>query len=430
MSQPLTPRQDDTDVLVIGAGLVGSAIALRLALEGRDVMLLDSGEPGQGASFGNAGHIATEQVVPLANPQVIRASWRYLLQTDSPLRLRLAYLVPILPWLTRFVWAARPSGLARGIAALMALQRTSLDDLSQLMREADCGPLLHRDGYLRVWEGAAGRAIASAQALQLGRFGVTSATVDLTTVRRIAPALTQAVQGAMAYPQTGHVDDPLAVTQAFVAALQRAKGRVGREQVAGLVRERDGPVTAVLAGGRRIRCRQLVVCAGAWSAPLAASLGYRVPLDTERGYHLTVPWATAGDTVQHAKWLTQPVASTERNVIMTPMRMGLRITGTVEFGGLTLPPDPHRHALLHQQLTALLPGLSSRGATHWMGFRPSLPDHLPVMCEAPRHPGVFFAFGHQHLGLTLCGVTARLMADLMQGRTPDIDMAPYHVDRF
>ena len=424
------PRQAEADVLVIGAGLVGSAIALRLALEGRDVCLLDSGEPGQGASFGNAGHIATEQVVPLANPEVIRSSWRYLLQSDSPLRLRLAYLLPILPWLARFVWAARPSGLARGIAALMALQRTSMHDLSQLMGAADCGALLHRDGYLRVWEGAAGRSSAMAAALQLGRFGVASEPVDLSTVRRIAPALTQTVQGAVAYPQTGHVDDPLAVTQAFVTALRRAKGRVGREPVAGLVREHDGSATAVLVGGRRIRCRQLVVCAGAWSAPLAASLGYRVPLDTERGYHLTVPWESTGHAGQRATWLTQPIASTERNVIMTPMRMGLRITGTVEFGGLQLPPDARRHALLQRQLTALLPELSSRGATRWMGFRPSLPDHLPVMCEAPRHPGIFFAFGHQHLGLTLSGVTARLMADLMQRRTPDIDMAPYHVGRF
>ena len=160
-----------------------------------------------------------------------------------------------------------------------------------------------------------------------------------------------------------------------------------------LVHGRDGKLSAALADGRHIRCRQLVVCAGAWSAPLAASLGYRVPLDTERGYHLTVPWAAAGTADQRQTWLTQPVASTERSVIMTPMQMGLRITGSVEFGGLQLPPDPRRHALLHQQLAALLPGLPTRDATGWMGFRPSLPDHLPVLCEAPRHPGVHMLLG-------------------------------------
>ena len=418
----------DTDVLVIGAGLVGAGIALRLALEGRDVLLLDRDEPGHGASFGNAGHVATEQVIPLANPAVIRASWRYLLASDSRLRLRAAYLLPILPWLARFVWAARPSALARGIAALMALQKTSMDDLSELMRLAGCGELLHRDGYLRVWESAAGQASAVADSERLRPFSVLSEPVDVAAIRRAAPALSGLVQGAMVYPQTGHVDDPLAVSQAFVRGLQRAGGRVQRGRAVRLERERDGPVVAVLEGGERLHCRQLVVCAGAWSAPLAASLGYRVPLDTERGYHLTVPWNGAAGAP--ADWLALPVASSDRSVIMTPMRMGLRITGTVEFGGLLLPPDPHRHVLLHRHLAALLPGLETTDATRWMGFRPSLPDHLPVLCEVPRHRGVFFAFGHQHLGLTLCGVTARLMADLMQGRSAQMDMAPYHVGRF
>ena len=179
-----------------------------------------------------------------------------------------------------------------------------------------------------------------------------------------------------------------------------------------------------------MRCKQLVLCAGAWSKPLAASLGYHVPLDTERGYHITLGWQQQGAGLDGMGRLTKPIASTERNVIMTAMAMGLRITGTVEFGGLHLPPDPRRFGLLRAQMQALLPGVDASEASTWIGFRPSLPDHLPVMGAAPRHPGVFFAFGHQHLGLTLCGVTARLVAELVAGHAPAIDMAPYRIGRF
>ncbi len=188
-----------------------------------------------------------------------------------------------------------------------------------------------------------------------------------------------------------------------------------------LDQDQDGPVQLTLEHGQSIRCQQLVLCAGAWSKPLAASLGYRVPLDTERGYHITL--ARPGR-------ISCPIASTERHVIVTPMAMGLRMTGTVEFGGLRLPPDPQRFELLKWQMVALFPGTSTEQASTWMGFRPSLPDHLPVICQAPRHRGVYFAFGHQHLGLTLAGVTARLVENLVQGYAPTIDMAPYHVGRF
>ena len=189
-------------------------------------------------------------------------------------------------------------------------------------------------------------------------------------------------------------------------------------------------MTATLEHGQPLRAQQLVLCAGAWSKPLAASLGYRVPLDAERGYHITLAWPQGVRVTDAPDRIKHPIASTERSVIMTPMVMGLRMTGTVELGGLHLPADPRRFSLLKQHMEALLPGTNTDQASTWMGFRPSLPDHLPVICAAPRHCGVYFAFGHQHLGLTLCGVTARLVADMLQGRAPAVDMAPYHVDRF
>lgn len=420
----------DSDTIVVGAGLVGAACAARLAHAGREVLLLDMQAPGLGASFGNAGHVATEQLIPLANPQVIRDSWRYLVDADSPLRLRMAYLLPILPWLTRFVLAARPSALARGVAALMALQQTSRDDLRDLMQTCGLGALLSLDGYLRVWETDAGAQAARLQAQDVARYGIRTDVLSAQAVHAEAPALSADVAGGLCYPDTGHVSDPHAVCTGLIEALQRWSGRVQRARVLGLYQEGNGPVRLTLEHGPALHARQALVCAGAWSGPLARSLGYRVPLDTERGYHITVPWPAPGEHGAGAIAMRRPIASTERSVIMTPMSVGLRMTGTVEFGGMRLPPDPRRYALLRRQMLALLPGIRNDAASTWMGFRPSLPDHLPVLGAAPRQRGVFFAFGHQHLGLTLCGVTARILTDLMQGQAASLDLAAYRIDRF
>lgn len=420
----------DSDVIVIGAGLVGAACAARLARTGRAVLLLDMQAPGMGASFGNAGHVATEQLMPLANPQVVRNSWRYLRDADSPLQVRLRYLVPILPWMVRFVLAARPAALARGIAALMALQQTSRADLQELLHICSLGHLLALDGYLRVWETAKGAQAAKSEAAQMARYGIRTDTLSAGAVRAEAPGLSADVAGAVCYPDTGHVSDPYAVCAGLVDAVRRWSGPVQRAKVVAISQQGQGPVRVGLEDGSALHGRQVLVCAGAWSRPLAGSLGYRVPLDTERGYHITVPWPEPGARAGANMGMRRPIASTERSVIMTPISVGLRMTGTVEFAGLQLPPDVRRYALLQRQMQALLPGVQTDTASTWMGFRPSLPDHLPVLGAAPRHPGVFFAFGHQHLGLTLSGVTARVMADLMQGRPDTLDLAPYRVDRF
>ena len=415
-------KTKDAEVIVVGAGLVGAACALRLAHEGRNVLLIDAQPPGQGASFGNAGHIATEQVTPLASAAVIRASWRHLLAAESPLRIRMGYLLPILPWLARFVWAARPSQFARGVAALMSLQETALDDLHALARLAGVEEQVHRDGYLRIWESAQGRLSAEEQAAEAGRYGIRTEAWSGDAVRAKAPALSPAVGGAMFYPDTGHVDDPHALCAAFVEAFKRLGGGVEQQRVLRLAADGEG-VSAALEGGSVRRAKQLVLAAGAWSRPLAASLGCFEPLDTERGYHITLPW---GDVPRPLL----PIASTERNVIMTPMTPGLRMTGTLEFGGLHLPPDPRRITLLHRQMQALLPGIQTTQASSWMGFRPSMPDHMPVIGRVPRHPNVVFAFGHQPLGLTVSGVTAGLVSDLLAAREASVDLAPFRVGRF
>nr|WP_315488230.1 FAD-binding oxidoreductase [uncultured Rhodoferax sp.] len=422
-------RTRDADVIVVGGGVIGAACAFRLAQAGREVLLLNADGSEAAASYGNAGHIATEQLFPLASKEVLRKSWRYLLDAESPLRVRAGYLLPLLPWLARFVWAAREHAHLRGVAALVALQHKALSEMTSLLGDAGIGHLLHHNGHLEVFESTAGGQAAQAQAQRLMAYGVESMPLSADAVHAQLPLLNRGVLGAVQYLGSAHVDDPWAVCQGLRDALVQTGGQLRQGRALG-IEEVDGTgASVVLQDGRTLHAQQVLVCAGAWSKPLAASLGYRVPLDTERGYHICVNGLPSLPGAGAAR-LLRPVASTERKVIMTSMSMGLRMTGTVEFGGLTMAPDPRRFQLLKRQLQALVPGINTTDMRTWMGFRPSLPDHLPVLGAAPRHKHVFFAFGHQHLGLTLAGVTAAVMAEVMQARSSPLDLSPYAVDRF
>jgi glycine/D-amino acid oxidase-like deaminating enzyme len=422
-------RPRDAEVIVVGGGVIGAACAFRLAQAGREVLLLNADGPETAASYGNAGHIATEQLFPLACKEVLGKSWRYLLDADSPLRVRASYLVPLMPWLARFVWAARENAHLRGVAALVALQQSALADMTDLLGDADLGHLLHHNGHLEVFETDAGAQGAQAQAGRLMAYGVQSQPLSAEALRTQVPMLNFGVQGAVQYLGSAHVDDPWAVCQGLLDAMLRNGGTMRKGRAERIVDDAGDSASVVLADGRQLHAHQVLVCAGAWSKPLAASLGYHVPLDTERGYHISVNGLLHGQGGQPFK-LLRPVASTERKVIMSSMSMGLRMTGTVEFGGMKLAPDPRRFQLLQRQLVELVPGINTADMRTWMGFRPSLPDHLPVLGAAPRHKHVYFAFGHQHLGLTLAGVTAAVMVELMQRNTSSIDLKPYAVDRW
>ena len=408
-------------LLVVGAGVIGLACAFRLAREGHRVVVADRAEPGRGTSFGNAGHIATEQVFPLASPAVVRGALGYLLDRESPLRIRPAYALAILPWLARFAWAARRDAFERGTAAIVSLQKDARGDLADLMALAGAPQLVHVDGHLVIVEQAANVEAAKAEAQLMRAHGVRLDWIEPRAVKELVPELAVPVQGAWHFAGTGHVDDPYAVSRALENGIRAAGGEILQREIVDIASTADG-FELRASSGDPIPGSHVVIAAGAWSNRFSSRLGYPVPLDTERGYHVTLPGAFPAFRI--------PVASFDRKVIMTPMTAGLRMTGTVEFGGLELPPDANRWAMLERHLSALVPSLPKEGMTTWMGYRPSLPDHLPVLGRAPDGRNLFFAFGHQHLGLTLSGVTARLVADLVAGRDPGIDLAPFSPLRF
>lgn len=412
---------DKPAVLVVGGGVIGLACAFRLARDGQRVVLVDRAEPGREASFGNAGHIATEQVFPLASPAVIRSALAGLLSSDSPLRIRPRYALRALPWLGRFALAARAKSFERGTAAIASLLQTARQDLSDMMARARARELVHADGHLVLVEKVGSVAKAKSEVENMALHGVEAKWIDRNSVRKIAPELAPQIMGAWHFTGTGHVDDPFAVCQALEKAFRAAGGEVVEREIVD-IENRGARLFARASAGDMIEAAHVVVACGAWSKALATRLGYPVPLDTERGYHVTLPAAAPAFRI--------PVASFERKVIMTPMTHGLRMTGTVELGGLELAPDPSRHDLLRRHLTELVPTLRRDGMTAWMGFRPSLPDHLPVLGRVPDGRNIYFAFGHQHLGLTLAGVTARVIGNQVQGREPGIDLEPFSPLRF
>lgn len=414
--------QDKSDILVIGAGVVGMACAVTLQAAGFKVTVLDRDEPGMGCSYGNAGHFATEQVFPLAAPGLWREVPGMLLDPVGPLRLRLPYAPRLARWLALFLQASSPVRFAAGTHALRQLTAPALDAFAPLIARAGLDDLMVRRGNLLVFETERGFAAGKAEARDVIPHGVPAQVVEARDLYELEPALAPGLAGGVMFPATAHTLDPWQLVLRLVDGFLRDGGRLERAGIAALSQRADG-VEARSNDGRFWQAKQAVVAAGVWSKELAACFGHRVPLEAERGYHLMLP--------QPGVWLNRPVASGERRFIMTPMADGLRLAGTVELASREASPDYRRSAILLTNATRLLPGIDGQGGTPWMGCRPTLPDYMPVIGRDPAAAGILWAFGHQHLGLTLAGITGQIVGALAQGREPEgIDLTPFRIGRF
>ncbi|PKH13746.1 MULTISPECIES: NAD(P)/FAD-dependent oxidoreductase [Pseudomonas] len=408
------------DIVVIGAGIIGVACALQLARQGRQVLVIDAQAPGMGASYGNAGHLATEQVFPIADLSILKRLPAMLLDPMGPLRLDWTYLPRALPWFMRLLLNLRPTRYRRTVAGIRALNEASLGAWQRLLGSIGQPQLLREDGSLLVFEHAESRAALDALHQRMQQQGVPVAFWSAQAVRTAAPQLSEAIRGGLFFPGTGHFLDPFAVVGELVNAA-RALGVTFLQQrvVDGRV-DNDG--VSLMTDHSVVTTRQVLIACGAHSAHLTAALtGKHVPLDTERGYHLMLPH-------EHQR-LPFAVTSLERKFIMTPMADGLRLAGTVEFAGLERPANMQRAWQLHRLSDGLFrQPLNAADATPWMGFRPSLPDSLPIIdrvCDGK----VLLAFGHQHLGLTQAAVTAEKIAGLAGGEAVP-GLQAYRLERF
>ena len=414
---------DNADIAVIGAGIIGVACALQLARQGKRVVVIDKQPPGHGASFGNAGHLATEQVFPIADASILKRLPAMLMDPMGPLRLDWKYLPHAVPWFSRLLLNLRPAPFQRTVAGLRALNESSLDAWKRLLQSIARPDLLKEDGSLLVFERAESRQAIDALQARMRQQQVPVDLWSASAVRESAPQLSEQIQGGLFYPRTGHFLDPYQVVCELASAAKTAGVQFFQQEVQGGQLQAHG--VSLITDQGRFTARQVLIACGAHSAKLTTALtGKRVPLDTERGYHLMLPH-------EHER-LPFAVTSLERKFIMTPMTGGLRLAGTVEFAGLQRPPFMERAWQLHRLSKGLFRhDLNAEDATPWMGFRPSLPDSLPVIdkvCDGK----VLLAFGHQHLGLTQAAVTAEMIAQLASPSThsgvPTMDA--YRLGRF
>ena len=421
-------------VTVIGAGIVGLCCARWLQRGGHAVTVIDPLSPGESCSFGNAGIISKYSVVPLAMPGVFAKIPGWLLNPRGPLVVRWAYLPRAAPWLLRLLAASQPSRIPAIADALGALNFPTVDAYRELLGPTDFADLIRLDGVIHAYESVAElEADSEGWALRKER-GARFERFDGEALRELEPALNPAIPCAIFMPDTSHSINPLRLAKTVAECFAGDGGTIIEKRVTRIECDAQGPRRLHLDGGSSHGVEALVIAAGAWSHRLAAQLGSRPPLEAERGYHVTI---TDPGVVPK-----RPVFLTGRGLCATPMEMGLRIAGTVEFGGVDAPPDYRRARVLHDHGRFLFPGLrngdagrdvsrdAGRDVSLWMGCRPSLPDSLPVIGRSPHYEKLYYAFGHGHLGLTEGAITGKLIAELIAGKPTSIDLDPYRIDRF
>ena len=405
--------------------MVGVCAASYLQRDGHDVFLVEAGEPGHGASFGNAGALNASSVTPVSLPGVLWNVPGWLFDPLAPLSLRWRYLPTIAPWLMRFVRAGTSAKVHAQARALRPLVGATLEALAPLVREAGAEDLVHRLGHLYVYRSPQGPE-KERLAWELRREnGVVVDEFDADGLRQLEPALSRDYVRGLLVRENGHTSNPLALVERLLDQVLRQGGRLEQARARGF--RLDGArLKAIRTDRGEFAADAAVVCAGAWSKPLSTGLGDRVPLETERGYHLMIRDPEIMPRI--------PTADADGKFVATPMQTGLRFAGTVELGGLAAPPDWRRARILLDQGRRMLPGLAAhhddKRLSLWMGHRPSLPDSLPALGPSRASPDVIYAFGHGHVGMTAAPMTGKVVADLIAGRPPSIDISPFSPSRF
>ena len=428
----------DPETVVVGAGIVGICTALYLQEKGRQVTLIDRMPPGEGTSSGNAGIISVGSVHPEAMPGIWKEIPHMLLQRMAPIALRPAYAPRLLPWFARFLSSSSPAKADQSSAAISALSSRALDYLQPLVDKAGARALLRQEGTLYINETPSQFAAARLNCSYYQRRDVDYQLVDGSELADLEPNLRSGLAGAVLVPAGAQTLSPLALSRSLFRLFQQQGGeflaaevrgfKLEGKRVTALYTDRDMPSNQMLSSqelSNQVPCREVFITAGAYSKTLAKQLGSSVPLDTERGYSVDLP--------SPGIELKRPLLFAGRAFAATSMTDGLRLAGTVEFAGLKAAPNYQRAHNLARQAAYLFPRLNAPEGQNegipWMGFRPSVPDTVPVISASPHFDNAFFGFGHGHLGLTQAAVTGAMLAALAVGEDCPLAISPFRVDR-
>ncbi|MES2542152.1 MAG: FAD-binding oxidoreductase [Pseudomonadota bacterium] len=407
-------------VIVIGAGVVGLSAALMAQARGLSVTVLDREGPAAGASAGNAGAFAFTDILPLASPGILRKAPKWLLDPLGPLTIPPAYALQITPWLYRFWRACSPKAVAASTTAQTALMALSRAELEPFLTATGTLGMLRKDGNLQVYESEAEFRASLSGWKARAAHGIDFRHINAEEMAALQPGLSPRFTHGTFTPGWWSIADPKDYVLALAERFRANGGAILRAEVTGIQLQGEG--VYIQTKGEPLTADKVVLSAGAHSHRIAATLGERIPLETERGYNTTLP----GDAVD----LRCQVTFSGHGFVISRLSTGIRVGGAVELGGLSLPPNYKRSEAMLVKAKAFLPDLKTEGGKQWMGFRPSLPDSLPAIGRSRVSPQIVYAFGHGHLGLTQSAGTARLVADLLTDAGLPVDLTPFSPQRF
>jgi D-amino-acid dehydrogenase len=405
--------------IVVGAGMAGVSAAEWLRREGIRVTLVDRIEPGEDGqtSYGNAGLIARSAVMPLAEPGMAWTGLRMMLNPESPLFLKWRNLPRILPWLIPFLRQGRTDRAAANAVALSAIIPDAVDQHMALARGTAAEEYVRHGDYMYVFRDDAEYATHEKDWALRRASGCPVTRIDRAALEARDPHLSERYTSAALMPDHAWLTDPGGYVAALAAAFVAGGGTFEKAEVQALA---DGSVT--LADGRRMEADRIVLAAGVWSDALAAQLGAKAMITSERGYHLFLKSPSFMPSA--------PFMVSEASFVVTPMAKGLRCAGIAEYAPIDAPRAEGPVALLRKRIAQVYPTLRWDAEEVWMGRRPTTPDSLPHIGALPGTERILFCTGGQHVGLTLGPRMGRIVADLAVGRTPNIDLAPFRPDRF
>jgi D-amino-acid dehydrogenase len=411
------------DVIVLGAGMVGVSVALHLQQRGRDVVLVDRRGAGEETSYGNAGLIQREAVIPYTFPREFGTILSYAMNHRSDAVYHLSALPRIAPWLFRYWQNATPERIERSAQALAPLMARCVEEHDALIAEAGgaARALVQQKGWIRCLRTEESLRQRIAEAQRLDKYGIGYAVLTGAQLRELEPHVSEKIIGAIHFRGSPTSSDPGMLTKAYADLFMRKGGhflkgdarRLAQDPSGWSLPADDGPVTA----------REAVVALGPWSDDVFRPLGYDIPLAVKRGYHMH--YGVAGNAT-----LGHPLHDGDGGYALVPMSKGIRLTTGVEFADRDAPPTPVQLARDEPLARELFPLGEQLEPVPWMGRRPCLPDMVPVIGRGEHHRGLWFAFGHAHHGFTLGPVTGRLLAEMMTGEPPFTDPSPYAASRF
>ena len=410
-----------SEVAIIGAGIQGVCNALFLQKKGIDVTLFDKDEPGCAASYGNAGHFSPYASLQLNRSDVLSDVPAMLLSSRGPLALKWNYFVKMLPWFSKYIMSCSEKKMMHTAKYMHQILDISLDAYDELFADINLDGLVEKKGIMYVWE----KKGIKSRKIEINireKLGVKQKILNPKEVHDLEPNLKPFYDGGVFYEYARHARNPKKIIEKLFADFIKKGGKFKKTNINNINFKDQKPI--LITENNQLLFDKVVIACGAFSKKLTDKLDEKIPLDTERGYHIHFK--------NYSNLLSRPVVWADRGFGITPMEQGLRVVGTVEFGGLENPLSKSRIKNLILNAKDMLNGLPKNEdhEDEWLGFRPTLPDFLPVIGKSKNYNNVFYSFGHHHLGWTLGAISGKIVSKMILGEKTNLDLSPYSSSRF